>query len=95
MQVLIKSVRINLQPELEEFIHDKVERLEKLNDRIVRAHVTLSVEQGSSPQNKTCEILLSIPGEDPFLKKTGASFEEAVSEAVTALETLLRRKKVR
>ncbi len=95
MQILIKSVRINLQPELEEFIRDKVERLEKLNDRIVRAHVTLSVDQGNSPQNKSCEILLSLPGEDPFLKKTGASFEEAVSEATTAMERVLRKKKVR
>lgn len=95
MQILIRSVRINLRPVLEEFIRDRVARFEKLNDRIVRAHVTLTVEQGSSPKNKSCEILLSIPGEDPFLKKTGASFEEAVSEATTAMERVLRKKKVR
>ncbi|HOO08630.1 MAG TPA: HPF/RaiA family ribosome-associated protein [Cyclobacteriaceae bacterium] len=95
MQILIKSVQIDLQPQLEGFIRDKVGSLEKFNDRIVRAHVTLSVEQGNSPQNKSCEILLSLPGEDPFLKKTGASFEEAIAGATSAMEELLRRKKVR
>jgi len=95
MQILIKSVHFTARPELEQFTQEKIDGLNKLNGKIVRAHVTLSVEPGSSPDNKSCEILLSIPGEDPYLKKTAATFEEAVAMATTAMEKILRRKKPR
>ncbi|MFZ1808604.1 MAG: HPF/RaiA family ribosome-associated protein [Cyclobacteriaceae bacterium] len=95
MQTLIKSVHFTARPELEEYTLDKIGGLSKLNTTIIRAHVTLSVEPGSSPENKNCEILLSIPGEDPYLKKTASTFEEAVSMATNAMEKLLRRKKSR
>ncbi len=95
MQTLIKSVHFTARPELEEYTRDKIEGLGKLNNKIIRVHVTLSVEPGSNPENKSCEILLSIPGDDPFLKKTAATFEEAVSMATNAMEQVLRRKKPR
>ncbi|MCB0492252.1 MAG: ribosome-associated translation inhibitor RaiA [Cyclobacteriaceae bacterium] len=95
MQTLIKSVHFTARPELEEYTRDKIDGLSKLNSKIIRAHVTLSVEPGSSPENKSCELLLSLPGEDPFLKKTAATFEEAVSLAANAMEKVLRRKKPR
>ena len=95
MQTLIKSVHFTARPELEEYTRDKIDGLSKLNSKIIRAHVTLSVEPGSSPENKSCELLLSLPGEDPFLKKTAATFEEAVSLAANAMEKVFRRKKPR
>lgn len=95
MQVLIKSTHFKASDQLQEFTRNKMERLENFNNRIVRVHVTLSLESGNDLENKSCEILLSIPGEDPFLKKTAASFEEAVSQASDAMEKVLRRKKPR
>jgi len=95
MQTIVKSVHFNVSDELHDFTIDKVEKLEKLNNRIVRAHVTLSLEPDSKPENKSCEIILSIPGEDPYLKKTAGSFEESVLQAVEALEKVLRRMKPR
>lgn len=95
MQTLIKSVHFAAGPELELFATKKMEGLSKLNDRIVRAHVTLSLEQGSNPDNKSCELLLSVPGEDPFLKKSAPTFEEAIALAASAMEKVLRRMKVR
>jgi putative sigma-54 modulation protein len=95
MQILINSVHFKAGPDLEEFTRDTLERLGKLNGRIVRAHVTLSQEPGTDPNNKSCEILLSLPGEDPFLKKTGATFEEAIALATNAMEKVLRRMKPR
>ncbi|MEQ9166426.1 MAG: HPF/RaiA family ribosome-associated protein [Fulvivirga sp.] len=95
MQTLIKSVHFTAGAELEQLARDKVEGLRRINSRIVRAHVTLSLEPGGNPENKTCEILLSIPGEDPFIKKKASTFEEAVSIATNAMEKVLRRKKPR
>lgn len=95
MQTLIKSVHFTAGPELELFATNKMEGLSKLNARIVRAHVTLSLEQGSNPDNKSCEILLSVPGEDPFLKKSATTFEDAITLATVAMEKVLRRMKVR
>lgn len=95
MQVLIKSTHFKASNQLEEFTRKKMERLANFNSRIVRIHVTLSLESGNDPENKSCEIVLSIPGEDPYLKKTAASFEEAASLASDAMEKILRRKKPR
>ena len=95
MQILIKSTHFKASDQLEDFTREKMAQLENLNSRIVRVHVTLSLEPGSSPENKSCEMLLSIPGEDPYLKKTAGTFEEAVSLAVEAMEKVLRRKKIR
>ncbi len=95
MQIIIKSTHFKASEHLEKFTRKKIERLENLNDRIVRAHVTLSLESESDPENKSCEILLSIPGEDPYLKKSAATFEEAVAMATEAMEKVLRRKKER
>ena len=95
MQVIIKSTHFKASDHLEKFTRKKVERLENLNGQIIRAHVTLSLEADSDPENKSCEILLSIPGEDPYLKKSASSFEEAVALATDAMEKVLRRKKPR
>lgn len=95
MQTLIKSVKFKASSDLEDFTRERVERLGKLNGKIVRVHVTLSLEPDSNPENKSCEILLSIPGEDPYVKKTASSFEEAVTQSVDSLEKVLRRMKPR
>lgn len=95
MQVIIKSVRFTAGAELEKYATEKFERLTRINDRIIRANVTLSLESGPNPEKRSCEVLLSIPGEDPFLKKTAATFEEAINQAADALEKVLRRMKPR
>lgn len=95
MQVIVKSVHFKAGADLEQYAIEKIERLTKLNDRIIRAHVTLSLDSGSAPDRRSCEVLLSIPGEDPFLKKTASSFEEAINQATDALEKILRRMKPR
>ena len=95
MQAIIKSVKFKASSRLEDFVNERVERLGRLNQKIIRVHVTLSLESDSSPENKSCELLLSIPGEDPYLKKTADSFEEAVIQAVDAMERVLRRMKDR
>ncbi|HNP95316.1 MAG TPA: ribosome-associated translation inhibitor RaiA [Cyclobacteriaceae bacterium] len=95
MQIIIKSVHFTAGTDLESYATEKMERLTKFNDQIIRAHVTLSLEPGSSPEKRSCEVLLSIPGEDPYLKKTAATFEEAINQAADALEKVLRRMKPR
>ncbi len=95
MQIIIKSIHFTAGPDLENYVRDKVEDLTKLNNRIVRAHITLSIEAGNNSESKVCEIVLSIPGEDPYLKKMGSSFEEAVNLAVDAMQKVLRRLKPR
>ena len=95
MQTIVKSVHFKAGDQLEAFAIEKLERLEKLSDRIIRANVTLSLEPDSESSNKSCEILLSIPGTDPYLKKKAPTFEEAITDAVDALEKVLRRMKPR
>ena len=95
MQILIKSIHFKASATLEKFVTKRVEQLEQLNNRIVRVHVTLSLESDNAHENKVCELLVSIPGEDPYVKKVSASFEEATTMATSAMEKILRRMKPR
>lgn len=73
MQTLIKSVHFTARPELEEYTRDKIDGLSKLNSKIIRAHVTLSVEPGSSPENKSCEPLIVITWRRSLSKENGSN----------------------
>ena len=47
----------------------------------------------SEKENKSVEILLSIPGDDIMVKKEAKTFEQAVDENVRTLERQLKKRK--
>ncbi|MES2328813.1 MAG: HPF/RaiA family ribosome-associated protein [Bacteroidota bacterium] len=91
MDIIIQSLGFKAGETLESFITEKVNTLKY--DNVVRANVTLFKGPASAPGNDYCEILLEIPGNDAFVKKSGAHFETAVSECVDVLSENLHRLK--
>jgi ribosome-associated translation inhibitor RaiA len=57
-----------------------------LSDRILEGKVILKLDKSDTHENKVCEIRLVIPGNDLFAKKNAASFEQALDQAIHALE---------
>ncbi|MFO8234803.1 MAG: ribosome-associated translation inhibitor RaiA [Bacteroidales bacterium] len=93
MDIKIHSVHFDADKKLEDFIENKVSKLDQFYDNIISAEVFLKVEKTQSPENKISEIKLQIPGSDLFAKKQGDSFEESTDASVTALEKQLKKRK--
>jgi putative sigma-54 modulation protein len=93
MEVIIQSLGFKASEQLENFAGEKLEKLEPLNHNIIRANVTLFQDAAGTTENNYCEIRLEAPGNDPFVKKHAESFEQSISEAVDALQSILRKNK--
>ena len=89
MNIQISSLHFKADSKLEEFVNEKVSKLEKLHDGIIGAEVTLKLENTDKPENKTAEIRIKIRGNDAMAAKTAKSFEEAADNAVDALKKQL------
>lgn len=95
MKINLQTLKFKAKDELNNFVTEKVSKLERFDDKIISADVTLSVEGSNVPENKVCEIRLIVPGYDDFVKKNAATFEEAIGNAVDTLQSILRRKKAK
>lgn len=93
MDVIISSLGFRHSAELEEFIKEKLSKIEHLAPGLVRVKVTLSQGAEGDPEGNFTEMRLEMPGNDPFVKKQADSFEASVTECTDALQTMLRRQK--
>ncbi len=93
MKISVQGVNFNALASLEEHVEKKVSKLETFYDHIVNCKVILKLENTQDKENKTAEVILSIPGDDVVVKKTKASFEESIDDCVDAAKKLLIKKK--
>lgn len=93
MKTKINSVHFKTDSKLDDFIQEKVEKLDQYFEGIIGSEVMLKLEQGEAVENKIVEIRLSIPGNDLFAKKQSKTFEEATDSAVDALKKQLTKYK--
>ena len=89
MNITIQSVRFTASEQLEQFIQQKVNKLDQFYDGIVTAVIILKLDKSDSAENKVAEISLNIPGGELFAKKQTKTFEEAVDLSVDALRKQL------
>ncbi|SDE51310.1 ribosome hibernation-promoting factor, HPF/YfiA family [Riemerella columbipharyngis] len=93
MKITIQAMGLTPHEPLEEYLNKKLNKLETFYDKIQECKVFLKVENASDKENKTAEVLLSVPGDDIVVKKTCASFEEALDKCTDAAKKLLIKKK--
>ncbi len=93
MKVTVQSVNFNMDKDLNIYIEDKMELLNKFYDRIIGAEVFLKVQKTSDKENKIIEIKLNVPGDDIMVKKHSKTFEEGVSSSIDTLKRGLKKLK--
>lgn len=93
MNITIQSVHFNASERLEQFIHQKVGKLEQYYDGIMGAEVVLRLDKSDTLENKLSEISLNIPGSTLFAKKQSKTFEEAIDLTCEALRKQLVKRK--
>ena len=72
---------------LQNFVNDKVGKIERLLPEALQADVSLKVDKPETNNNKIAEIRLVVRGKDLFVTKQADSFEEAVMLSIDALKT--------
>jgi putative sigma-54 modulation protein len=87
MKIIIQTPDFKAQPELTDFVNEKMEKLTQFTDRILEGRVLLKLDKSETKENKVSEIRLVIAGNDLFASKQGKSFEEATIKAVEALRS--------
>jgi ribosome-associated translation inhibitor RaiA len=81
-----KSMHFKVSNQLKKSIRKKVGKLFDHDSSIIRAHVTLFEVASGNPKNQFCDIQLSVPGENYFVKKNSESYENSILTAVDALQ---------
>lgn len=95
MNTTINAVKFKASSDLENYVHEKVAKLDRLIDNAVKCEVTLKVDKPESDNNKIAELSLALPGQTLFASKQANSFEEAVSECVDTMKGQIDRYKAR
>ncbi|MCA1745356.1 MAG: ribosome-associated translation inhibitor RaiA [Bacteroidales bacterium] len=93
MNITIQSVHFDAAEKLEQFIQQKVGKLDQFYDGIIGSEVTLKLDKSETLDNKVAEVTLDIPGNNLFAKKQSRTFEEAVDLACEALRKQLVKRK--
>ncbi|MFO8001648.1 MAG: ribosome-associated translation inhibitor RaiA [Marinilabilia sp.] len=93
MNITIQSVHFDASERLEEFIQQKVGKLDQFSDDIINAEVILRLDKAETAENKKAEIELNLPGDNLFAKKQSKAFEESVDLACEALRKQLMKRK--
>ena len=81
MDINIKAIKFEATMKLQEFIQKKVSKLDRFCDNIMKVEVSLKVVKPETALNKSAGV------------KICDSFEEAVTEALGALEKQLSKYK--
>ena len=89
MNVKINSVGFSASSQLDEFIQQKLSKLEKYNDAILGVEVALKLEKDDKLENKVVEVNVNIKGQDVFVKKNAKKFEDAVDELYDVIKRQL------
>lgn len=95
MRVLTEAVQFKADTKLLEFIEQKIGKMDTFFDRIIEARVTLRLENSGQVRDKVAEVMLSVPGDNLFVKESEKTFEAAIDEAVDSLKRQLIRYKER
>lgn len=95
MDIRLETPNFSPSENLQAFVNEKVGKLfEKTND-ITHAEVYLTKEGNGSNELKICEIRLSVPGNDLFVKKESLAFEQSILEAVDTMQITMNRQKTK
>lgn len=93
MNITIQSLGFTAGKALEDYVREKLAKIEHHSANIVSCDVILFAGPESDPDNCHCEIKLEMRGNDPFVEKKAKSYEEAIVDAVATLDKVLQKNK--
>jgi putative sigma-54 modulation protein len=93
METQIQSPHLTIKPDLEQFIYEKMDSLEKLFDRLEDPMVILKVDKTARKENKHAEVSLRMPGMRIFAEDKAETFEQAIVTAIEQVKKQIKKHK--
>jgi len=93
MQINFQTVNFKADQKLLDFITNKIEKLNKFENKIISVNVYLKVENNEDKDNKFIEILVNLKDQQLFMKYRSRTFEAAADGAVDSLKEQIKRNK--
>lgn len=95
MTINIQYVKMKTSESMSLFITEKLQRIAKKYDWIVRIEVFLKMENDPTKKGHICEMEVSLPGPKIFATSNEKNFEMAVKETIKDIETQLKKRKAK
>ena len=93
MDIILQSIGFKSSEALEQFVHEKLGKIDHHTHNIIRADVTLTKGPEAELRNNYCEIRLEVPGYDHFAESNSTTFEHAIAETIDALQHMIEKAK--
>ena len=94
MNLTINAVKFKADKQLEEFVTNKVSKLDRLIDNATKCEVYLKLDRPESDFNKKAELSIALPGQTLFTgSKNYNTFEEAITECVDTMKVQIEKYK--
>ena len=94
MDVKIHAIHFHADQRLENFIREKITKIEQFFDKITGTEVYLKLENnGSNIKDKVAEIKVMMPGKVIYSAERSKLFEESFDTALTGIMKQVKRHK--
>lgn len=93
MNITIQTPQFIASERLNNFVKEQINQLSNHQSNIIGIKVVLRTGAKHDISNQWCEIVVTLPAENKFIKKHSLTFEESIIRAVSSMERKLKRKK--
>ncbi|AXT58221.1 ribosome-associated translation inhibitor RaiA [Aquimarina sp. MMG015] len=93
MKTNIQFVQMPTSEYMEGYVQEKLEKLYKKYDWIIKSDVFFKKENDPKGNGKICDVELSLSGPKIFATSNEKNFELAVKETISDLEKQLKKRK--
>lgn len=83
---MTESIHFTADQKLLQLIEKKLQKLERLYERIIDIHVILKLENHQSIKDKIVEIFIHVPGGNLFARESSKNFETSVELALASIK---------
>ncbi len=93
METIYQFVQLSKSERLQNFVNEKLEKIERKYDFITRAEIHCKRNHADDENGYICNIKLSVPGPQIFAESNADSFEAAAVATIKDLDKQLDKKK--
>ena len=100
MDVVVKSRHCNVSDQFHSYVNEKITRLEKLNDRVIRVEVEVSAEKNKRQHDQASRVEITLRTKGPVIRAEAAAedksaaFDMALDKLMAQLRRAADRKRV-
>ncbi|MFV0429587.1 MAG: ribosome hibernation-promoting factor, HPF/YfiA family [Arachnia sp.] len=99
MDIAVSGHHCSVGPDLKALVHDRIETVERLRDRIIRVEVDFSAREGAKDPSDAVDVQITLRSKGPVIRAEGhaddktAAFEQAFERLKTQLRKAADRRK--